>query len=40
VTWSAVAALRTPGEVIDKPESCGDLAVAAGLACVALAFVK
>jgi len=40
VTWSAVAALQRPGEAIDKPESCGDLAVAAGVACVALAFVK
>jgi Tfp pilus assembly protein PilV len=40
VTWLAVATLRTPGEVIDKPESCGDLAIATGLACVALAFVK
>ena len=27
VTWSAVAILRTPGDVIDKPESCGDLTV-------------
>jgi Tfp pilus assembly protein PilV len=40
VTWSAVAILQTPGDVIDKPESCGDLTVAVGLACVALAFVK
>ncbi|MGF6726338.1 Tfp pilus assembly protein PilV [Paraburkholderia sp. GAS41] len=40
VTWAAAATLQTPGEVIDKPESCGDVAVAAGRVCVALAFVK
>jgi Tfp pilus assembly protein PilV len=40
VTWSAAATLRTPGEIIDKPESCGDLALSANRSCVALAFAK
>ncbi|MDE1183415.1 MAG: hypothetical protein PW947_23645 [Paraburkholderia sp.] len=38
VTW-AVSHNLPPGDVIDKPESCGDVSVPAGSGCVALAFV-
>jgi len=40
VTWSAVNNLAAPGELIDKPDSCGDTGVPAGMACVAVAFAK
>ncbi|WP_144158270.1 hypothetical protein [Paraburkholderia sp. BCC1885] len=40
VTWSALTTTRGPSDAIDKPESCGDQTAPAGLACVALAFVK
>ena len=40
VTWDAVHDMPGAGDVIDKPESCGGVAVPAGTSCVALAFVK
>lgn len=40
VIWSAVARMPTSRQMIDKPESCGDLPVAPGLSCSAVAFVK
>jgi Tfp pilus assembly protein PilV len=40
VIWSAVAKTPASVQVIDKPDSCGDLPVAAGLSCSAVAFVK
>lgn len=40
VTWSAASNLPPPAEFIDKPESCGDEALPAGMACVAMAFVQ
>lgn len=46
VTWSAVSNVSNlsnapvPAGFIDKPESCGDAATPAGMACVAMAFVQ
>lgn len=40
VIWSAVRNSRGQGELIDKPESCGDLAAPSGMACIAMAFAK
>lgn len=40
VTWLAVSNLPPPAGFIDKPESCGDAALSAGMACVAMAFVQ
>ena len=40
VTWSAVVKMPASAQVIDQPESCGDLPVAAGLSCSAVGFVK
>ncbi|SDH44929.1 hypothetical protein SAMN05216466_11016 [Paraburkholderia phenazinium] len=40
VLWSAVSSMPAPERVTVKPDSCGELPVAAGLACVAVAFVK
>ncbi|RFU46243.1 hypothetical protein [Paraburkholderia sp. DHOC27] len=39
VTWSAASMLLPAVEFIDKPESCGDAALPAGKACLAMAFV-
>ena len=40
VIWSAVARMSASVQGVDKPESCGDLPVAPGLSCSAVAFVK
>jgi Tfp pilus assembly protein PilV len=40
VVWSAVTSMPLPERVTVKSDSCGDLPVAAGLTCVAVAFVK
>jgi Tfp pilus assembly protein PilV len=40
VMWSAVAKTPAALQVPDKPDSCGDLPVAAGLSCSAVAFVR
>ena len=40
VTWASVQDRPAAGDVIDKPESCGDVDAPTGSSCVALAFVK
>jgi hypothetical protein len=40
VLWSAVRSLPVPEPATAKSDVCGDLPVAAGLACIAVAFVK
>jgi Tfp pilus assembly protein PilV len=40
VTWASVQDRPAAGEVIDKPEPCGDVDAPAGSSCVALASVK
>lgn len=40
VVWSAVTTMPVSEQVTVKPDSCGDLPVAAGSACFAVAFVK
>ncbi|KXU90967.1 hypothetical protein CI15_02775 [Paraburkholderia monticola] len=40
VTWASVQDRPAAGDVIDKPERCGDVDAPAGSSCVAFAFVK
>jgi prepilin-type N-terminal cleavage/methylation domain-containing protein len=40
VTWSAVSNLPASIVTVDKPASCGDAALPAGVACIAMAFVQ
>jgi Tfp pilus assembly protein PilV len=40
VTWASVRDRPAAGDVIDKPEPCGDVDAPAGSSCIALAFVK
>lgn len=42
VTWAAVREARdvAPGNLVDPPDFCGDAALPAGTACVAIAFAK
>jgi len=40
VLWSAARSLPVPDPATAKSDVCGDLPVAAGLACIAVAFVK
>jgi prepilin-type N-terminal cleavage/methylation domain-containing protein len=40
VTWSAVSNLPASVVAVDKPASCGDAALPAGVACIAMAFVQ
>jgi Tfp pilus assembly protein PilV len=40
VMWSAVRNTQGQGELIDKPESCGEVVVPAGMSCIAMAFAK
>jgi Tfp pilus assembly protein PilV len=40
VTWTALREARGSGEVIDVPDSCGDITAAPGMSCIAIAFAK
>jgi Tfp pilus assembly protein PilV len=40
VTWWAVSNLPPGAEIVDKPESCGDAGLSAGMGCIAMAFVQ
>jgi Tfp pilus assembly protein PilV len=40
VTWTAVSNLPASIDYIDKPESCGDVTLPSGTACLAMAFVQ
>jgi Tfp pilus assembly protein PilV len=40
VTWSAISNPPPAVKFIDKPESCGDVVLPAGMGCMAMAFVQ
>lgn len=40
VTWTALRESSGSGDVMDMPESCGDVTMPVGMSCVAIAFAQ